>query len=116
MKENIYGILQTVADIHRLMEVLVALQQGERQCCRACVKPVDVPAHTDGFEGNAAADEIDEHYEESELVTIKEAEDYFGRTKLYELRKEGKLITVEHGPREKRLVRAQLEALARWRR
>ncbi len=101
-----------------LVVALVALQQGDRQYCRACVLPIE--GSTVEQMGSAVAppppDETDGHYDESELMTIKEAADYFGRTKLYELRKQGKLITVEHGPREKRLVRAQVVALARWRR
>ncbi len=63
-----------------------------------------------------AVEEKKEHYEESELMTIKEAEDYFGRTKLYELRKAGMLTTVAFHARDKRLVRAEVVALARWRR
>ncbi len=68
-------------------------------------------------EGVATADDrFEAQYDESELMTIKDGEDYFGRTKLYELRKAGKLTTVAFHARDKRLVRAEVVALARWRR
>lgn len=119
MKTKVEAIREAVLAMHRLLEQLVALQTVDRQCCRACVLPVNgtPDENADSAAENSAVDEPKIHYDEEELMTIKEAQDHFSRTKLYELRKEGKLITIEHGARDKRLVRAQVEALAKkWRR
>lgn len=56
------------------------------------------------------------HYEEEDLMTIKEAMAYIpaSRTKIYEMRKEGALDTIERNSREKRLIRTQVEAARLW--
>lgn len=56
------------------------------------------------------------HYEEDELMTIKEAMDFIpiSRSKLFDWRMEGKLHTIERNCRSKRLVRAEVEALRIW--
>lgn len=55
-------------------------------------------------------------YDEDELMTIKEAMAYIpvSRSKLYEMRKEGMLDTIERSSRQKRLLRAQVEAARLW--
>ncbi|MFB2121220.1 helix-turn-helix domain-containing protein [Parapedobacter sp. 2B3] len=40
MKKDISLIRETLMDIHRLMEELVALQSADRQCCRAVTMPL----------------------------------------------------------------------------
>ncbi|GEM_PF-5746123 len=57
-----------------------------------------------------------DHYEENELMTLKEAMAFIpmSRTKLYEWRKEEKLHTIERSSRNKRLIRSEVEAARTW--
>lgn len=114
MKKDISLIRETVADMHRLMEELVALQTGDRQCCRAVTMILprpDRPCEPVVFDPPSPT-----HYPEEELMTIKEAEAFIpaSRTKIYLWRKEEKLHTVERGQRDKRLIRTEVEAMRKW--
>ena len=55
-------------------------------------------------------------YPDDDLMTFKEAMAYIpvSRTKLYNMRKEGVLETVERNSRQKRLLRMQVEAAREW--
>ncbi|HWL00166.1 MAG TPA: hypothetical protein VNQ55_09470 [Parapedobacter sp.] len=56
------------------------------------------------------------HYEEHELMTVKEASASIpaSRSKIFEWRKEGTLQTIERNSRSKRLIREEVEAMRTW--
>jgi len=56
------------------------------------------------------------HYEEHELMTVKEASASIpaSRSKIFEWRKDGTLQTIERNCRSKRLIREEVEALRTW--
>lgn len=118
MNANIEQIRKTVDDIHRLMGLLVALQSNDRQCCRAAAFPeiTPEPGQLPEPPPSQTPPALKDHYDEDELMTIKEAGAYIpgSRTKIYEWRMEGKLHTFERGCRNKRLIRAEVEVMRKW--
>lgn len=105
MEKEIRHIRMAVDRMHRLMEELVALQKQRHQNRRV----VNLPQRD-------ADRTLKDHYDEEELMTIKEAIDHIpvSRTKLYEMRREGSLHTIERSSREKRLIRTEVEAARQW--
>lgn len=104
--ENIYQIRMTVQHIADLMETLVAYQAKTYEPNRTVSLSND----------KKKSAETDQEYSEAELMTIKEAMAYIpvSRSKLYQMRKEGVLVTIERNSRQKRLLRSQVEAARVW--
>lgn len=111
MEQDIRHIRSALKDMCRLMEELVDLQRGNRQCCRA-VALQDTLSPTVATPEAPSVEMLEEHH----LMTIKEAMAFIpvSRTKLYEMRKEGMLDTIERNSRQKRLLRTQVEAARTW--
>lgn len=108
--ENIYLIRKTVQHMAQLLETLVRQQCAHRNRCRVVSAGEPLPGGPEADE--ASADRLEEHH----LMTIKEAMAFIpvSRTKLYEMRKEGMLDTIERNSRQKRLLRTQVEAARTW--
>lgn len=106
MEKDIYLIRKTVQHIAQLMETLVSQQGQHRARCRA----VDLPGHSVEKQCPEGG------YAENDLMTIKEAMAFIpvSRTKLYEMRKDGMLQTIERNSRQKRLLRSEVEAARTW--
>ncbi len=111
MEKDSYHIRTTLEDIHRLMEELVALQRDNPQCCRAVALPLPEPPVSKPEPESPPR----EHYQESELMTIKEAIRYLraSRWKIDDMRRRGILQTLRDR-RNVRLIRAQVEAARQW--